>query len=151
MHLLMTMDRYVRYACLYTCPHTCLYTYAQDSARTQLLLQESVEGLSVVAITYYSTGVLGYLAKAVDKLGLLPVPQEVPMRVSRHMSIHMPVHMPIRMPMCVIIYRKYARVHTHANARICTITYYSDCWATSQKAVDQAWDAAGGTRGGARG
>ena len=32
----------------------------QANSRTQLLLQESVEGLSVVAITYYSTGVLGY-------------------------------------------------------------------------------------------
>jgi len=49
----------------------------QSNARTQLLLQESVEGLSVVAITYYSTGVLGYVAKAVDKMGYLPVPPEV--------------------------------------------------------------------------
>ena len=35
----------------------------QANSRTQLLLQESVEGLSVVAITYYSTGVLGYLVE----------------------------------------------------------------------------------------
>ena len=40
-------------------------------------VQESVEGLSVVAITYYSTGVLGYLAKAADAMGWLPLPVEV--------------------------------------------------------------------------
>jgi uncharacterized membrane-anchored protein len=33
-------------------------------ARLQLLLQETVEGLSVVAITYYLVGLLSYLAKA---------------------------------------------------------------------------------------
>ena len=49
----------------------------QQNSRTQLLLQESVEGLSVVAITYYSTGVLGYLAKGADALGWLPLPVEV--------------------------------------------------------------------------
>ena len=49
----------------------------QQNARTQLLLQESVEGLSVVAITYYSTGVLGYIAKGASLLGLLPMPVEV--------------------------------------------------------------------------
>ena len=42
-----------------------------------LIVQESVEGLSVVAITYYSTGVLGYLAKAADAMGWLPLPVEV--------------------------------------------------------------------------
>ena len=48
----------------------------KETARTQLLLQECVEGLSVVAITYYSTGVLGYAAKAAhvfDALLLLAV------------------------------------------------------------------------------
>lgn len=54
----------------------------QSNARSQLLLQESVEGLSVVAITYYSTGVLGYMAKAADKIGLLPVPPEVALGAS---------------------------------------------------------------------
>jgi uncharacterized membrane-anchored protein len=49
----------------------------QQNSRTQLLLQESVEGLSVVAITYYSTGVLGYLAKGADSLGWLPLPVEI--------------------------------------------------------------------------
>jgi len=49
----------------------------RSNARTQLMLQESVEGLSVVAITYYSTGVLGYVAKAADKVGLLPIPPEL--------------------------------------------------------------------------
>jgi uncharacterized membrane-anchored protein len=75
----------------------------QQNSRTQLLLQESVEGLSVVAITYYSTGVLGYpnpnpnpnpnpspnpnpkpnptltryLAKGAHTLGWLPLPVEL--------------------------------------------------------------------------
>ena len=31
----------------------------------------------MVAITYYSTGVLGYICKAADKLGWLPVPPEI--------------------------------------------------------------------------
>ena len=54
----------------------------QNNARSQLLLQESVEGLSVVAITYYSTGVLGYVARAADKLGMLPVPPEMALGMS---------------------------------------------------------------------
>jgi len=54
----------------------------QRNARSQLLLQESAEGLGVVAITYYSTGVLGYVAKAVDKLGYLPVPPELALGAS---------------------------------------------------------------------
>ena len=35
-----------------------------------------------MAITYYSTGVLGYVCKAADKLGLLPVPQELALGMS---------------------------------------------------------------------
>jgi uncharacterized membrane-anchored protein len=54
----------------------------QANSRTQLLLQESVEGLSVVAITYYSTGVFGYLAKGASALGWLPVPLEVALAMS---------------------------------------------------------------------
>ena len=54
----------------------------QANSRTQLLLQESVEGLSVVAITYYSTGVIGYVLKAADKFHLLPVPVEIALGMS---------------------------------------------------------------------
>eukprot|EP00957_Ditylum_brightwellii_P130951 9988506-Ditylum_brightwellii.AAC.1 len=43
----------------------------KSNARTQLLLQESVEGLSVVAITYYSCGVLGYVLKSAAAIGIL--------------------------------------------------------------------------------
>lgn len=39
-------------------------------AHMQLRLQETVEGLSVAAITYYAAGVLGYLAKAAEAAGL---------------------------------------------------------------------------------
>ncbi len=39
-------------------------------AQLQLRLQETVEGLSIVAITYYGVGVIGYLAEGLNKLGL---------------------------------------------------------------------------------
>jgi uncharacterized membrane-anchored protein len=38
-------------------------------AQLQLRLQETVEGLSVVAISYYSLGLLGYAAKALKSFG----------------------------------------------------------------------------------
>ncbi len=39
-------------------------------AQLQLRLQQTVEGLSVVAITYYSVGLVSYLAKSLKVLGL---------------------------------------------------------------------------------
>lgn len=39
-------------------------------AQLQLRLQQTVEGLSVAAITYYTVGLVGYLAKAVKALGV---------------------------------------------------------------------------------
>ena len=39
-------------------------------ARLQLRLQETVEGLSVAAITYYVASLVGYLAKAGEAVGL---------------------------------------------------------------------------------
>ncbi len=45
-------------------------------ARLQLRLQETVEGLSVAAITYYSVSLIGYLAKAA-KAGGMPVKPEL--------------------------------------------------------------------------
>ncbi len=42
-------------------------------ARLQLRLQETVEGLSIAAITYYIVGLIGYLAKGLKEAGLLPV------------------------------------------------------------------------------
>src|SRR5690606_40866619 len=38
-------------------------------ARLQLQLQQTVEGLSVAAITYYAAGIAGYLFKAMKSLG----------------------------------------------------------------------------------
>jgi uncharacterized membrane-anchored protein len=40
----------------------------------QLLLQSAVEGLSVAAITYYGSGLVGYLAKGAKSLGLPVAP-----------------------------------------------------------------------------
>ena len=45
-------------------------------ARLQLRLQQTVEGLSVAAIVYYSAGVVGYLAKA-GMAGGLPLNAEL--------------------------------------------------------------------------
>lgn len=45
-------------------------------ARLQLMLQETVEGLSVAAITYYGVGLVAYLAKGLAAAGL-PVPTEI--------------------------------------------------------------------------
>jgi uncharacterized membrane-anchored protein len=41
-----------------------------ERAAAQLHLQQTVEGLSVAAIAYYATGLIGYLFKAGDKAGL---------------------------------------------------------------------------------
>ncbi|MTI11331.1 DUF3422 family protein [Curvivirga aplysinae] len=46
-----------------------LSTMARRS-KLQLRLQETVEGLSVAAITYYAVGLVGYLAKAAKSTGL---------------------------------------------------------------------------------
>ncbi len=42
-------------------------------AQVQLRLQETVEGLSLVAITYYIIGLIGYAADGAKDLGVLPV------------------------------------------------------------------------------
>jgi uncharacterized membrane-anchored protein len=43
-----------------------------DRARLQLRLQQTVEGLSVAAVSYYVVGLIGYLAKGTGVLGLHP-------------------------------------------------------------------------------
>jgi uncharacterized membrane-anchored protein len=45
-------------------------------ARLQLRLQETVEGLSIAAITYYVVGLVGYAAKALKAAGT-PVDAEL--------------------------------------------------------------------------
>jgi uncharacterized membrane-anchored protein len=39
-------------------------------ARLQLRLQQTVEGLSIAAITYYIVGIVGYFSKALKAVGL---------------------------------------------------------------------------------
>ncbi len=41
-------------------------------AKMQLRLQQTVEGLSVAAISYYVVGLVGYVAKGLKELGVLP-------------------------------------------------------------------------------
>ena len=43
------------------------------TARTQLQLQSSVEGLSAVAVTYYAVGLCSYVVKALAAAAVLPV------------------------------------------------------------------------------
>ena len=45
-------------------------------AKLQLRLQQTVEGLSVAAISYYVVGLVGYVAKAANGLGF-PVKAEI--------------------------------------------------------------------------
>lgn len=47
-----------------------LLASADRRARLQLELQDAVEGLSVVVITYYVLGLLGYVLKGVKSLGM---------------------------------------------------------------------------------
>lgn len=50
----------------------------KKTSSTQLMMQHNVEGLSAVAITYYSLGVLGYLLKAASATPYAPpVPTEL--------------------------------------------------------------------------
>ena len=44
-----------------------------NRAKLQLRLQETVEGLSIAAITYYIVGLVGYAAKGAKSAGVLPV------------------------------------------------------------------------------
>jgi uncharacterized membrane-anchored protein len=50
-----------------------LLTSMNARTRLQLRLQTTVEGLSVAAITYYLTGLFGYVVKAVHEAGLLRI------------------------------------------------------------------------------
>ncbi|PWU70868.1 DUF3422 domain-containing protein [Ochrobactrum sp. POC9] len=46
-------------------------------AQLQLRLQQTVEGLSVAAISYYVVGLVGYVLKSASSLGFHPLPPEV--------------------------------------------------------------------------
>lgn len=59
-----------------------LLTSMERRARLQLALQETVEGLSVAAITYYTIGLLSYALTAAQEAGL-----DVPVKVSVGLAI----------------------------------------------------------------
>jgi uncharacterized membrane-anchored protein len=46
-----------------------------NRARLQLRLQQTVEGLSVAAVSYYVVGLIGYLAKGSTLFGVAPQPE----------------------------------------------------------------------------
>ena len=45
-------------------------------ARIQIRMQETVEGLSIAAITYYMVGLISYIAKSIEKAGV-PISSEL--------------------------------------------------------------------------
>lgn len=49
----------------------------EQSRASQLRLQQTVEGLSVAAVSYYVVGLIGYLAKGTHVLGDAIVPELV--------------------------------------------------------------------------
>lgn len=50
--------------------NNAVLTSMDRRAKLQLRLQQTVEGLSVAAITYYAVGLIGYLAKAISAAGV---------------------------------------------------------------------------------
>ena len=50
-------------------------------AKVQLRLQETVEGLSIVAISYYGASLVGYLAKGLKTMGV-PVSPDLAIAVA---------------------------------------------------------------------
>ena len=66
--------------------------------RQQLMLQRTVEGLSIIVLAYYLTGLFGYLVEAFDKAGWLwgdPVIWQgalVPVALSFAIGINLWVH-----------------------------------------------------------
>ena len=56
--------------------------FEQELRKGDLASVTVEKGLSVVAITYYTVGVVGYMAKGAQALGYLPVPVEVALGMS---------------------------------------------------------------------
>lgn len=54
-----------------------LLSAMNQRTQLQLRLQETVEGLSVVVLSYYAIGLLGYMAKGANATGLLALPVEL--------------------------------------------------------------------------
>ncbi len=51
-------------------------------AEIQLRLQETVEALSTAAVTYYVVGLIGYAAKGLKQMGVLPISPEIAIALS---------------------------------------------------------------------
>jgi uncharacterized membrane-anchored protein len=70
----------------------------------QLKLQSTVEGLSVAAITYYMTGLVGYLAKGAQAVGW-------PWSPDTTMSVAVPI---VALGMWWFLRRLHKRLHLQA-------------------------------------
>lgn len=75
-------------------------------ARQQLRLQQTVEGLSVAAVSYYVVGLLGYLFKALKEGGLLPLDPGVATGLS----------VPVVLLLVFLVVRRIRKGHTEDDA-----------------------------------
>lgn len=62
--------------------NNALLAAMSERAKLQLRLQQTVEGLSVAAISYYVVGLVGYLFKAAKEAHLLPLPLDLAIGLS---------------------------------------------------------------------
>jgi uncharacterized membrane-anchored protein len=62
--------------------NNALLASMSERTRLQLRLQQTVEGLSVAAISYYVVGLVGYLLKGAKEAKLLPVPIDLAVGLS---------------------------------------------------------------------
>ena len=73
-----------------------------ERTRLQLRLQQTVEGLSVAAISYYVVGLVSYLLKAAKEAHLLPLPLDLAVGLS----------VPIVVVAMALVVRRIRRSHT---------------------------------------
>ncbi len=62
--------------------NNALLSGMSERTRLQLRLQQTVEGLSIAAISYYVVGLVGYLFKAAKEAHLLPLPLDLAIGLS---------------------------------------------------------------------
>ncbi len=68
----------------------------------QLQLQQTVEGLSVAAISYYVVGLVGYVLKAMKEARVLPIPLEIAVGLS----------VPLVIVVIALVVRRIRRAHS---------------------------------------
>lgn len=85
--------------------NNALLSGMSERTRMQLRLQQTVEGLSVAAISYYVIGLVGYLLKAAKESRWLPLPLDVAIGLS----------VPLVVAVMWVVMRRLRRLHTRAD------------------------------------